>query len=94
MCEDELNTPQPVQLFSKEIMMVFDRIISEIKKRFDCATKKKIHIFICFLIYIERSIKTDYQVFFNNLWNRRLKSYRELKFKIDQSNPGLRYFRN
>lgn len=35
MCEEELQTLQPVQLFSKEIMMVFDRIISEIKKRFD-----------------------------------------------------------
>lgn len=32
------RTLKPVQLFSKEIMMVFDRIISEIKKRFDCAT--------------------------------------------------------
>lgn len=39
MCDDELQTLQPVQLFSKEIMMVFDRIISEIKKRFDCATQ-------------------------------------------------------
>lgn len=48
MCEDELNTPQPVQLFSKEIMMVFDRIISEIKKRFDCATKKKDSYFYLF----------------------------------------------
>nr|CAI5843044.1 unnamed protein product [Callosobruchus analis] len=38
MCEEELPLLQPVQLFSKEIMMVFDRIISEIKKRFDCAT--------------------------------------------------------
>nr|CAI5840924.1 unnamed protein product [Callosobruchus analis] len=38
MCEDELPLLQPVQLFSKEIMMVFDRILSEIKKRFDCAT--------------------------------------------------------
>ncbi|GBP53239.1 hypothetical protein EVAR_88123_1 [Eumeta japonica] len=38
MCEDELQTLQPVQLFSKKIMMVFDLIISEIKKRFDCAT--------------------------------------------------------
>nr|CAI5823593.1 unnamed protein product [Callosobruchus analis] len=28
MCEDELPLLQPVQLFSKEIMMVFDRIIS------------------------------------------------------------------
>lgn len=32
MCEDELPLLQPVQLFSKEIMMVFDRIISEIKR--------------------------------------------------------------
>nr|XP_022921133.1 uncharacterized protein LOC111429458 [Onthophagus taurus] len=32
MCGDELQTLQLVQLFSKE-MMVFDRIISEIKKR-------------------------------------------------------------
>lgn len=38
ICEDESRTLQSVQLFSKEIMMVFDRIISEIKKRFDCAT--------------------------------------------------------
>ncbi|VEN56975.1 unnamed protein product [Callosobruchus maculatus] len=37
-CEDELQTLQPVQLFSKEIMMVFDRTISEIKKRFECAS--------------------------------------------------------
>nr|CAH7732521.1 unnamed protein product [Callosobruchus chinensis] len=38
MCEDKLQTLQPLQLFSKELMMVFDRIISEIKKRFECAT--------------------------------------------------------
>ncbi|KAK9876414.1 hypothetical protein WA026_012728 [Henosepilachna vigintioctopunctata] len=39
MVDDELQTLQPVQLFCKEIMMVFDRIISEIEERFDCATK-------------------------------------------------------
>lgn len=38
ICEDELQTLQPIQLFSKEIIMVFDRIVSEIKKRFDSAT--------------------------------------------------------
>ena len=35
LCEDESRTLQPVQLFSKAIKIVFDRIISEIKMRVD-----------------------------------------------------------
>lgn len=38
MCEEELQILQPVQLFYKEVMILFDRILSEIKKRFDGAT--------------------------------------------------------
>lgn len=38
LCEDESRTLQPVQLFSKAIKIVFDRIISEIKMGVDSAT--------------------------------------------------------
>ncbi|CAH1101290.1 unnamed protein product [Psylliodes chrysocephalus] len=38
MCDDESRTLQPVQLFSQAKIMIFDRILSEIKKRVDSAT--------------------------------------------------------
>lgn len=38
MCNDESQTLQPNQLFSKDIMIVFDRIMSEMKKRVDSAS--------------------------------------------------------
>lgn len=38
LCEDKLRTIKPVQLFSKAIKIVFDRIISKIKTRVDSPT--------------------------------------------------------
>ena len=36
-CEDELRTLQPVQLLSKAVKIVFDRVLLEIKARVDGA---------------------------------------------------------
>ncbi|CAH1112127.1 unnamed protein product [Psylliodes chrysocephalus] len=38
MCDDDSRTLQPVQLFSQATMVVFDRILSEIKKGDNSAT--------------------------------------------------------
>ncbi|CAH1106355.1 unnamed protein product [Psylliodes chrysocephalus] len=38
MCNDESQILQPVQLFSQATKMLFDRVLSEIKKRVDGAT--------------------------------------------------------